>query len=76
MGKKKLAASIRGTEHKTTESRYSNEGLEVHIRGWDSGIMVDVEIGDDGNPRFVIHLTGGSNNPKRKHVLYRIKTHD
>jgi hypothetical protein len=74
MGKKKLAASIRSTEHSTEVARYSNQGLEVHIRGWDSGIMVDVEVDDNDNPIYVIHRTGGSNSPKRTTELYRFGT--
>lgn len=70
MGKRKLAATIGSTEHKTTVSRYSNEGLEVHIRGWDHGIMVDVELDNQGLPVFTFHSTGGSNQPKRKELLY------
>jgi hypothetical protein len=70
MGKRKLAATIKSTEHSTEVGRFSNQGFEIHVGGWDSGLMIDVELDKDDTPIFHIHSTGGSNQPKRRDLLY------
>lgn len=62
MGKKKLAASIKGFDHSTDSSRFSNQGITAHVRGWDDGIRVTAYVNSKGEEIFEIHTTGGNNN--------------
>ena len=43
----------------------SKTGIEGHIRGWDVGIYVCGFV-DNGQDKFRVALTGGSNNPSGK----------
>ena len=54
---------------RTTASRLGSKssGIEAHPRGWDVGVLVRGEVDADGNDRFYVYATGGSNgnaNPK------------
>lgn len=74
MGKRKLAASFRGTDHSTIKSCYSSEGIVAHLRGWDKGISIEMKLDKDDNPVFEIWTTGGSNDSYEKWQMWLTRT--
>lgn len=70
MGKRKLAATIKGTDQSTDKNCYSNHGITTHLRGWDFGLLIDMYVDKDGVPLYQIWETGGSNNPKNKRPVF------
>jgi hypothetical protein len=70
MGKRKLAGSIKGTDHSTTKSCYSSQGITAHLRGWDFGLRIEILVDENGTPLFEIWETGGSNNPSNKRQVF------
>lgn len=65
MGKRKLAGSLRGWNQATEVTRYSNEGIEAHLRGWDFGLNIEMRVSEDGIPTYEIWETGGSHNTSK-----------
>lgn len=63
MGKRKLAATISGTDHSSEKSCYSSQGIVAHLRGWDDGIKVYMTVEEDDSITYQIYVTGGSHNP-------------
>jgi hypothetical protein len=69
MGKRKLAATIKGDDHSTSKSCYSSHGITAHLRGWDHGIEIEMRLDENEEPIYEIWATRGSNNPSRTHKL-------
>jgi hypothetical protein len=48
---------------------HAGSGLVVEANGWDNGVRVYV-VDKDGVDRFVVYLTGGSNDAKEYKRIY------
>lgn len=59
MGKKRFAGWLRGSEHKTSASRFANE-LEGTVNGWNMGVKI-IAYNDGGFDRFDLYITSGTN---------------
>ena len=47
-------------------------GIDGHVRGWDIGVRVRMEIGEDDQDAALVYLTMGSNAPEgSEKVLFR-----
>lgn len=71
MGPKRFAGSVTG-DNSTENSRYGNQLIEGHIRGWASGIRVRGFVSKDDKDEFEIWTTGGSNNTKDHKLVARV----
>jgi hypothetical protein len=69
MGKRKLAATISGTDHSSEKSCYSSQGISAHLRGWDFGYQIEMKMTEDETPYLMIFSTGGSHNPLPQEML-------
>jgi len=70
MGKRKLAATIKGSDHSTSKSCYSSQGITAHLRGWDHGLEITMRLDEDGTPLYEIWETGGSNSPSPRRQVF------
>lgn len=62
--------SIQGGRGEAT--RCGATGIEGHIRGWDMGVRVSMEVGENNQDEVVVYLTMGSNGPvNSEKVLFR-----
>ena len=57
----KLYASLDADNGKTT-AKCSNRNMTAHVRGWNKGIKVEVEV-VGLKEIYKVYETGGSNNP-------------
>ena len=56
-------ASVSGARDSVaTKTGTKASGINAHVRGWDKGIAVRGFVDKDGKEKFVVQLTGGSNN--------------
>ena len=62
-------ASIQGNHGEVTRQGTPNSGIGGHIRGWDVGVEVYVEVDADGNDRVSVFRTSGSNGRGRTHLI-------
>lgn len=53
-------ASIQGNRGEATRIGSKDSGIEGHIRGWNIGGRVCCFVGENGEDRVQISLTGGS----------------
>lgn len=74
MGNRKLAATISGHGHSTSKSCFDSNGISAHLRGWDSGIKIEMTLDENDNPVFELWTTGGSNNASTKYALFLTTT--
>lgn len=59
MGKKRFAGWLRGSEHKTSASRFANE-LEGIVNGWTYGVKIVASSMNDAD-LFELYITSGTN---------------
>ena len=57
-------ASIQGNSGETTRMGTPNSGIQAHVRGWDVGVRVYVDVDKHGDDVVSVYRTGGSNNPE------------
>lgn len=57
---------LRGNRGTATRQGTAKSGIDGHIRGWTLGAKVVCFVGEDGEDRVVVNLTGGSSNPSCK----------
>lgn len=55
-------ASIKGNRGETTRMGSKDSGISGHIRGWDTGVRVDIRhSAKDGKDHVLVYRTAGSN---------------
>jgi hypothetical protein len=72
MGHRKLAATIKGTDHSSSKSCYSSESITAHLRGWDNGFEIELKLDENELPYLEIRRTLGSHNPKARNLIATI----
>lgn len=56
--------SIQGvSKSSTSRTGTAESGVHAHIRGWNIGVMVEMDLDSEGQDRVTISRTGGSNRP-------------
>ena len=48
-------------------------GLSAHIRGWNIGVSVEMDVDDQGNDVVKVFQTGGSNSPQKTSEIAILK---
>ncbi len=54
---------------RTNRTCCGRDMISAHVRGWESGVSVRLEIDDNDNLEYVVHISGGSNGITLKKVL-------
>lgn len=54
---------IQGSRGPATRMGTAKSGFEAHIRGWNVGVRVYLDVTEDGKDRLTVYKTGGSNQP-------------
>jgi hypothetical protein len=62
-------AVIKGQRGEASRLGNKKSGLTAHVNGWNSGVKVECEH-KNGHDCFEISVTGGSNNPNERKVIY------
>lgn len=57
-------ASIQGSRGEATRQGGKESGIQGHLRGWNLGVRVYVDVGLNGKDQVSIYLTSGSNGSK------------
>ena len=57
----KLYLSADCDDGRTATTRCGHSSITCHVRGWDAGIRVRVFVDDEGDVRYYVTRTGGSN---------------
>ena len=68
-GKRRFAGTISAESSTTTVSRYGNNHVTGHVRGWNQGILVHAFVDSEGNEHFEVWTTGGSNDTSKRKML-------
>ena len=67
----KLHATVDSDTRKGPLTTRGHNSIQARIRGWNLGVVVDVEMAaDGGDPIVTVHLTGGSNKPSQRKVVW------
>ena len=62
-------ASIQGNRGEATRMGTPGSGIEGHIRGWNTGVLVKCFVNSRGVDQIIVYRTEGSNNPTTVEVL-------
>lgn len=54
-----LYGSVQGTRGEAT--RCGHREMTAHVRGWNAGVRIVAEHGQNGKDRFFVYRTAGSN---------------
>ena len=54
-------ASIQGNRGKATRQGHASSGITGHVRGWDIGGRVTMEVDEQGRDVVIFEVTHGSN---------------
>jgi hypothetical protein len=57
----RFKGTVKGGRGETARLGHANTGLVTTTNGWDTGVKVYASVDKDGNDRFDVYLTGGSN---------------
>lgn len=60
--------SLQGNRSQATRNGSKNSGIHGHIRGWDSGILVECHVNDKNQDVIEAYATSGSNGNPQKSV--------
>jgi hypothetical protein len=60
---------MQGSRGETTRMGTKNSGLWAHLRGWDVGVEVRLDVDEDGHDTVTVWETGGSNNSSKVRKL-------
>lgn len=70
----KLYATMDSDTRKRSLTTRGHNSIQAHIRGWDFGVAVDVEMTADGgggdDPIVTVYLTSGSNGPLQRKMIW------
>lgn len=72
MGTRRFASSSFAESAKTEASRYGNNHVYSHTRGWDLGVLVHARIDENGDDIFEVWTTGGSNDSGTKRLIAEV----
>lgn len=74
MGKRRFAATASAEASITDASRFGNNHVSTHCRGWNIGVSVHAFVDSDGNDCFTLWTTGGSNSPGTIDYIATVKS--
>jgi len=65
----KFYGSMKGARGEVTRTGTASSGISAHVRGWDSGVRVDMLESADGSERACVEITSGSNGGPSSHTF-------
>jgi hypothetical protein len=65
----KFYGSMIGARGEVTRTGTASSGISAHVRGWDSGVRVDMLESVDGSERACVEITSGSNGGPSSHTF-------
>ena len=72
----RVYASIQGSKGEATRQGTPKSGISGHIRGWNLGVRVRIDVNKEGIDVVQIALTSGSNNKKHMKLIGKFTEED